>query len=107
MLLQNIVSLLKNKKKLTTKEKKQRKKWRWMKYVVAYGLVMDTLITLVVLYVTVISMEINSAAIATVAALWSLEGLITCVLKIFEGKADTSEKAMPSISNNIEEDYMI
>lgn len=107
MLLQSIVNRLKSKKDLTATEKKQRKKWRWMKYVVTYGLIMDTLITLVVLYVTIISMTINSAAIATVAALWSIEGLITCVLKIFEGKGDTSEKAMPSISNNIEEDYMI
>lgn len=68
---------------------------------------MNTLITLVVLYVTLMTMTINSAAIATVAALWSIEAIITCVLKMFDPKVDTSNISKPSISNNIEEDYSI
>ena len=68
---------------------------------------MNTLITLVVLYVTLMTMTINSAAIATVAALWSIEAIITCVLKMFDPKVDASNIIKPSISNNIEEDYSI
>lgn len=107
MLLQNIVSRLRSKKSMTATEKKERKKWRWMKYVVTFGLAMNTLITLVVLYVTFMTMTINSAAIATVAALWSIEAIITCVLKMFDPKTDTSNINRLSISNNIEDDYMI
>ena len=78
-----------------------------MKYVVTFGLLMNTLITLVVLYVTLMTMTINSAAIATVAALWSIEAIITCVLKMFDPKVDASNIKRPSISNSIEEDYSI
>ena len=107
MLLQSIVNRLRSKKDLTATEKKERKKWRWMKYVVTFGLAMNTLITLVVLYVTLKTMVINSAAIATVAALWSIEAIITCVLKMFDPKTDVSNTSTPTISYNIEEDYMI
>lgn len=68
---------------------------------------MNTLITLVVLYVTLMTMTINSAAIATVAALWSIEAIITCVLKMFDPKVNTSNTSKPSISNNVEDEYMI
>ena len=67
-------------------DKQTKTKWRWMKYVVAYTLMMDTAITLVVLFVALSTMYIDSSAIAVVAALWSIEGVLTGVLKMFENK---------------------
>ena len=69
-----------------------------MKYVVAYTLMMDTAITLVVLFVALSTMYIDSSAIAVVAALWSIEGVLTGVLKMFENKMKSkSEDNHPSI----------
>ena len=67
-------------------DKRTKIKWRWMKYVVTYSLIMDSAITAVVLFVTLSTMFIDSAAIAVVAGLWSVEGILTAVLKMFENK---------------------
>lgn len=67
-------------------DKQTKIKWRWMKYVVAYTLMMDTAITAVVLFVALKTMYIDSSSVAVVAALWSIEGVLTGVLKMFENK---------------------
>lgn len=69
-----------------------------MKYVVTYCLIMDSAITAVVLFVTLHTMFIDSSAIATVAALWSIEGILTGVLKMFENKEKSKSNGdYPSI----------
>lgn len=79
-------------------DKHTKTKWRWMKYVVAYVLMMDTAITAVVLLVALKTMHIDSAAIATIAMIWSIEGALTGVLKMFENKTKSkSEDNHPSI----------
>lgn len=79
-------------------DKQTKIKWRWMKYVVTYSLIMDSAITAVVLFVTLSTMFIDSTAIAVVAGLWSVEGILTAVLKMFENKVKSkSDGDNPSI----------